>query len=200
MIGQQALEDTIDQIGLMVKANPTAAGFRDAIAGLASAAIFFTLLNDRNPEARALADQMIQPLVESYMFLEEAANRPMSHKKRLQMQKPNGGSKDTESSTKTILGPVLPATRANPVNQYTCSECKQTITTIDRHEGTTPFMLPCKATPGCRGLMVSAMYAVDQTLAPTHEWYKPGKLPKNPGMREHVAQGGLLIRPIKETT
>ena len=43
--------------------------------------------------------------------------------------------------------------------------------------------------------MISHMYLVDQTLEPTHEWYRPtGKVQK--AYREHVAMGGLLIRKI----
>ena len=84
----------------------------------------------------------------------------------------------------------------NPINQYTCSTCGGTITTIDRNVGTTPMMLVCRATEGCYGSMHSHMYTVDQNLTPDHEWYKPAKLPKGE-MREHVQMGGLLIRRIE---
>lgn len=82
------------------------------------------------------------------------------------------------------------------INQYTCEVCGGVITTIDRDEGTTPYMLRCRATHGCPGSARSAMYRVDQTLTPDHEWYRPDKPPRDPAMRQHVELFGLLIRPI----
>jgi hypothetical protein len=82
----------------------------------------------------------------------------------------------------------------NRINTYTCKTCRNHIVTEDVNVGTTPMMLACRATPGCSGSMLSGMYKVDQTLVPTHEWYKPAKLPKEPGMREHVKMGGLMLR------
>lgn len=82
------------------------------------------------------------------------------------------------------------------LNQYTCELCGGVITTVDRDPGTTPMFLNCRATPGCTGRMVSSMYRVPSGLEPTHEWYKPDKLPRDPGMRDHVQRGGLLIRKI----
>lgn len=72
------------------------------------------------------------------------------------------------------------------INQYTCDVCGQAIVTRDVDEGTTPMMLLCRATKGCTGRMVTCLYLVDQTLTPTHEWYKPRKLPRDPGLRDHV--------------
>lgn len=83
------------------------------------------------------------------------------------------------------------------VNQYTCGECGGVITTIDRDEGTTPMFLSCRATDGCDGRMSSSCYRVPKGLVPDHEWYKPDKLPREPGMRQHVQMGGLLIRRIE---
>jgi len=83
------------------------------------------------------------------------------------------------------------------INQYTCRECDRNIVTIDVDEGVTPFMLACRATDGCKGMMVSGMYRVDQTLKPQFEWYQPTpkKIKKlNPEMRDHCERGGLLIR------
>lgn len=68
------------------------------------------------------------------------------------------------------------------------------MTTLDRDMGTTPAMLACRVTDGCDGTMRSAHYMVDQALKPDYEWYKPSKLPRDPGMREHVKMGGLLLR------
>lgn len=87
------------------------------------------------------------------------------------------------------------------INQYTCQTCGETITTIDRDEGTTPFMLDCFATQNCSGTMQSHLYLVDQMLKPNFEWYKPDlKSLKNRKrhLREHVALGGLLIRPLRQ--
>lgn len=82
-------------------------------------------------------------------------------------------------------------------NIYTCSTCGAKIITVDLDEGTTPMFLSCRATPNCAGRMSSAMYQVDQTQQPTHEWYKPtGKV--RGAFREHVERGGLLIRVVKQ--
>lgn len=81
------------------------------------------------------------------------------------------------------------------VNQYTCDTCGQTITTIDRDYGTTPFRLYCRVTDDCDGNMCSHHYMVDQTLTPDYEWYKPTKA--KGANREHVKLGGLLIRKIQ---
>lgn len=94
-----------------------------------------------------------------------------------------------------------PSTTAKPaepgrINQYTCQTCGGEIVTIDRHEGVTPAMLACRATPGCEGSMWSHRYQVDKTLTPGWEWYMPEKLPKGV-MREHVQMGGLLLRRIE---
>lgn len=82
------------------------------------------------------------------------------------------------------------------INVYTCPVGHQTIT-IDRDQGTTPFMMGCKH-EGCKQMAQSCMYnnAV-QSLTPEYEWYKPldiKKVPKH--FVEHVNMGGLLIRNI----
>ena len=81
------------------------------------------------------------------------------------------------------------------INQYVCDACGGVITTIDFDEGTTPFILGCRATENCGGSMFSRMYQVDQTLTPGWGWYKSKKLPKGV-MRNHVKMGGLLLRKI----
>lgn len=81
------------------------------------------------------------------------------------------------------------------INQYTCKTCGKHIVTVDRDDGTTPFMIACQRSPACPGPMASHAYRVSQDLHPSHEWYKPvGKV--KPAYRHHVAMGGLLLRPI----
>lgn len=62
-------------------------------------------------------------------------------------------------------------------------------------------MLACRATKGCTGVMQSSFYRVSQTLTPSFEWYQPGEaemLTLPDSVCEHVRQGGLIIRPIKQ--
>jgi hypothetical protein len=81
------------------------------------------------------------------------------------------------------------------INTYRCDTCRKQIVVAHVDEGVTPMFLLCRATPLCPGRMTSAMYRCDQTLEPTHEWYKPTKLPpKGSVMRQHVQMGGLLLR------
>lgn len=84
----------------------------------------------------------------------------------------------------------------NRINVYTCRTCGQSIVTVDLVEGTTSMYLTCQVTERCGGRMISGMYRVDQTLTPTHEWYKPEKLPRDMAMRQHVEMGGLLLRKV----
>lgn len=85
------------------------------------------------------------------------------------------------------------------INIYVCDVCKGNMVTIDRDDGTTPFMTSCKAKYGCEGPMVSSMYRVDQTLRPTHEWYAPTVLDHlRPAERQHVEMGGLLLRRVDQ--
>lgn len=82
------------------------------------------------------------------------------------------------------------------INQYVCDTCGGVITTIDRDNGTTPFFMDCRVTAGCPGAMRSAMYRVEQSLTPDYEWVAPTNAVRRREMREHVAMGGLMIRPI----
>lgn len=85
-------------------------------------------------------------------------------------------------------------------NIYVCRKCQGHIVTVDRDDGTTPFLVTCQATLHCDGTMQSSMYRVfDQSMRATHEWYKPtileiGQL--SPAVTDHVMQGGLLLRLI----
>lgn len=84
----------------------------------------------------------------------------------------------------------------NKKNIYTCKKCSQQIVTIDIDEGTTPFFLKCRATPGCQGMMFSKSYmGVPEEAVPDYEWFKPLSLKGyNQAMRDHIGMGGLDIR------
>ncbi len=99
--------------------------------------------------------------------------------------------------------------RAGQVNVYRCDVCGKGTVTKNRDDGTTPFMISCRATPGCKGSMQSSMYRVDQTLTPDLIWINPTpqelsnflkkQSPRfHRAIREHVAMGGLLEVPAKE--
>lgn len=92
---------------------------------------------------------------------------------------------------------------AGKINAYQCERCWGIIYTVDRDEGHTPFMIRCRATAGCRGLMQSCFYAdnlQDRGIRASHEWYKPtGDQLDGLTVAEvdHVNQGGLVLRPIE---
>ena len=85
------------------------------------------------------------------------------------------------------------------LNRYTCQACGGRIVTEDRDEGTTPFMIDCKATKGCPGPMQSACYrgvGIDEPVnfiwrKPTREEYRRA----HRLMKQHFDQGGLDIYP-----
>lgn len=88
---------------------------------------------------------------------------------------------------------------ANPLNRYVCPKCRGSIITVDRDEGVTPFMLGCRATAGCAGMMQSSFYR-GVTGEPTFEWRKPTPdeiVRASPAMQDHFRMGGLDIHPIK---
>jgi hypothetical protein len=92
---------------------------------------------------------------------------------------------------------------AGRINTYTCQTCERKIVTVNVDEGTTPMMLGCRAPGRCAGTMVSAGYRCDQSLTPTHEWYRPtlkNARRKGPEMLDHVKQGGLALRAISGAT
>lgn len=114
-------------------------------------------------------------------------------KRQRNMQHKKFAKKQMVKSVKPISNPL------HKINQYRCKVCEGVITTVQIGEavnGTTPMMLDCHATENCDGTMMSMMYLVSQDLLPDYEWYKPKKLPKDRGMRQHVELGGLLIRAI----
>jgi hypothetical protein len=85
-------------------------------------------------------------------------------------------------------------------NQYTCEKCGKTVTTLDVDEGTTPFMILCEATKGCKGVMYSSFYGCDQSQPHQLEWFAPTSLDGySPDMLEHIRMGGLDLRKAGET-
>lgn len=95
-------------------------------------------------------------------------------------------------------------------NMYVCEKCSEGFITVDRDEGTTPFITDCKITPGCKGHAKSSFYRIfDQSVKASWEWYKPTEdelqkiiLGKTfyhaQSIRDHVKHGGLLLRKINE--
>ncbi len=100
-------------------------------------------------------------------------------------------------------------------NVYVCRKCGGHTVTIDRDEGTTPFMITCRAgdiitedglrIPGsCNGDAHSSFYPPGprppHIEPPKWEWYKPDGLEIRDitelNTLQHIALGGLLIRPI----
>lgn len=85
-------------------------------------------------------------------------------------------------------------------NAYTCGSCGCVTVTIDRDAGVTPFMIKCRRPDGgCSGMAQSAMYRIDQNLAPAFEWYAPDsheRAAAPPAAQEHYRMGGLALRPI----
>lgn len=84
-------------------------------------------------------------------------------------------------------------------NIYTCEKCAGAFVTIDRDDGTTPFMTTCRATDGCNGMAQSSFYRVDQALTPAYEWRRltdaeAAQMPA--GSQHHHVMGGLFLRPI----
>lgn len=79
-------------------------------------------------------------------------------------------------------------------NAYECEKCGSYIVTVDREPGVTPFMVSCG---NCSSMATSKFYRVQAYLEPTHEWYRPETLAGlKGGVREHVENGGLLLRKI----
>ena len=82
-------------------------------------------------------------------------------------------------------------------NAYKCRKCNLRIITVDRDQGTTPFIIPCVT---CRGEAESDMYRVYQQTIPTHEWYHPNAeeyAALSLIEQEHVNTFSLLLRKIE---
>lgn len=83
------------------------------------------------------------------------------------------------------------------LNVYICTK-KHPTTTVDVDEGTTPFMIGCKM-PGCDEMAKSCFYPKERPVpihipVPMWEFYKPDIKKVKPIERNHVEQGGLLLR------
>ena len=82
-------------------------------------------------------------------------------------------------------------------NVYTCDTCRGEVVTIDTDKGVTPFMISCRATPGCKGFMYSGFYRCAPSRVAQFEWYRPETIEGfDPATQEHVMKGGLLLRPL----
>ena len=86
-------------------------------------------------------------------------------------------------------------------NRYTCQTCGYQYVTVDKDDGTTPFMAPCQRVT-CKGMAQSEFYKIDQSLEATHEWYRAGQVEARsmkPNSRQHHDMGGLFLRRIPIT-
>lgn len=93
-------------------------------------------------------------------------------------------------------------------NAYMCSKCGELTVTIERVKGVTPMFLGCRASGdelrSCLGTASNMMYRLPEQIAgiePKWEWYKPDEIfienNLSEEMREHVSQGGLLLKKIE---
>jgi hypothetical protein len=100
--------------------------------------------------------------------------------------------------------------QAQAINEYVCQKCGGITRTVNRDDGTTPFMMKCRAHPAnvCDGEARSSFYRVSQNKLPSWEWIKPApeefedwlkrhRQEKNRHMlADHVARGGLLLQKL----
>lgn len=96
------------------------------------------------------------------------------------------------------------------LNAWKCPTCGRITVAVHIDEGTTPFMLACRAHGGepdaaiCPGMATSCGYPSIPPPRPIlerceWEWFKPGPheaLKLRADELDHVRRGGLLIRPI----
>jgi hypothetical protein len=88
-------------------------------------------------------------------------------------------------------------------NLYTCDTCGGRVTTVDRHEGTTPALMACRASRNCSGAMRSSFYVLPPDAPkPSYEWFRASRQQvrrmerSHRGAAEHHASGGLFLRRI----
>jgi len=95
---------------------------------------------------------------------------------------------------------------AGAVNAWRCPTCGGLTVAVHVDDGVTPMFLACRRTSGCRGMAVSSGYPT--TPVPPQvidllawEWFRPtGRALRKLGveMQQHVAAGGLNLRPITD--
>ena len=86
-------------------------------------------------------------------------------------------------------------------NSYLCKKCLGIVVTIDIDEGVTPFMMKCRADPGCGGESYSAMYRNVPNIKPHYLWRKPTPdeyKASSKDTKNHFDQGGLDLHPWEE--
>lgn len=83
-------------------------------------------------------------------------------------------------------------------NIYVCEKCGGGIVTINRDDGTTPFMIMCRAKDGCGGVMRSQFYPSNAVMfVADWEWFRPVSTKGySPEMKDHIKNGGLVLRKI----
>ena len=82
-------------------------------------------------------------------------------------------------------------------NAYECPSGHSTIT-VDLDEGVTPMVIKCQH-PDCVQYGSSRWYSCNQSLQPTHGFYRPARAEiddLDPHSRHPVDQGGLLLRAL----
>ena len=90
--------------------------------------------------------------------------------------------------------------KAGQRNAYVCQKCGKSIVTENVDDGTTPFMIACRATKGGRGAMYSTFYSIPQSTPATYEWFKPVSMKGySREMQEHFRLGGLDLRERRPT-
>ncbi len=103
-----------------------------------------------------------------------------------------GNTAEGQINVYACTPPLMPGTNVK-------SGCGYSIITIDRAAGVTPMFTRCGH---CGGVASSRMYKVGAGLEPTHEWFRPAseaELPKGytiESVAQHLANGGLLLRPV----
>lgn len=96
-------------------------------------------------------------------------------------------------------------------NHYVCPRCKGVTVAMHEDDGVTPFLLRCRATPGCLEFAVSENYrcSQDDNQKPDVIWYRPTtetaaiaaiaatvEKQYRVAMLEHWRLGGALVREL----
>lgn len=94
--------------------------------------------------------------------------------------------------------------RQNFRNAYHCEKCGGRTVTVNLVDGTTPFMIECRAKwPGeCGGMAQSEFYRIDQGTPAEWGFYRPDEQELtrlesiHPGTRDYVERGALCLRKL----